>query len=95
MVSFYRTILCLILLEKQAAEAAEKAGDIDLLVNCAGIAINEPFLEAKVENFDKTMRVNVRQVFSILVRYLVYLHNELYHKLLLKAWLREELEELL
>jgi short-subunit dehydrogenase len=45
--------------------AGEKAGAIDLLVNNAGIAILEPFLETKVENFQKTMEVNVRQVFQI------------------------------
>jgi short-subunit dehydrogenase len=46
--------------EKVAKEAAEKAGDIDLLVNSAGIAILEPFLETKVENF---------QVIPSIVRY--------------------------
>ena len=43
-----------------AQEAAEAAGDIDLLVNNAGIVILEPFLETNVESFDKVMAVNVR-----------------------------------
>lgn len=48
-----------------AKDAAEKAGDIDLLVNCAGVALLEPFLETKVENFERTMDVNVKQVFIV------------------------------
>jgi len=49
----------------EAEEAAKKAGEVDLLVNNAGIAILESFLETKVENFDKVMNVNLRQVFII------------------------------
>lgn len=60
-------LLCthLIYLANSAKEAAEKAGDIDLLVNCAGVALLEPFLETKIENFERTMDVNVKQVFII------------------------------
>lgn len=49
----------------QSKEAAEKAGDIDLLVNNAGITILEPFLETKVENFEKVMSTNVTQVLVV------------------------------
>jgi len=49
----------------EARRAAELAGDVDLLVNSAGIARNEPFLEASVENFDATMDVNVRAAFIV------------------------------
>lgn len=52
-------------LANQAREAAEKAGDVDLLVNNAGISILEPFLETKVENFDMTMNINVRAVMIV------------------------------
>lgn len=45
-----------------ARQAAEAAGDIDLLVNNAGIALLQPFLETTVEAFDETMAVNVRAV---------------------------------
>jgi NAD(P)-dependent dehydrogenase (short-subunit alcohol dehydrogenase family) len=45
-----------------ARQTAEAAGDIDLLVNNAGIAILQPFLETTVEAFDQTMAVNVRAV---------------------------------
>jgi NAD(P)-dependent dehydrogenase (short-subunit alcohol dehydrogenase family) len=48
-----------------ARKAAEAAGPIDLLVNNAGIAVIEPFLEARIEGFDETMAVNVRAVFII------------------------------
>jgi L-xylulose reductase len=48
-----------------AKEAAEKAGDIDLLVNNAAIAILEPFLKTSVEAWDKTMAVNLRSVLVV------------------------------
>ncbi|MFC4455683.1 glucose 1-dehydrogenase [Deinococcus sonorensis] len=41
-------------------QAVRAAGAIDLLVNNAGIALLEPFLEATPEAFDRTMAVNVR-----------------------------------
>jgi NAD(P)-dependent dehydrogenase (short-subunit alcohol dehydrogenase family) len=50
---------------EQARTAAIQAGRVDLLVNNAGIAILEPFLEASVEAFDTTMAVNVRAAFII------------------------------
>eukprot|EP01062_Namystynia_karyoxenos_P029668 TRINITY_DN22261_c0_g1_i1.p2 TRINITY_DN22261_c0_g1~~TRINITY_DN22261_c0_g1_i1.p2 ORF type:complete len:290 (+),score=99.65 TRINITY_DN22261_c0_g1_i1:84-872(+) len=40
--------------------ALSDAGDIDLLINNAGIAKNAPFLEATVQDFDSTIAVNVR-----------------------------------
>lgn len=43
-----------------AKQAAEVAGDIDLLVNNAGIALLAPFLEVTVEDFDETIAVNLR-----------------------------------
>merc|ERR1719456_2186481 len=36
------------------------AGDIDLLVNNAGMALNAPFLEATVSDWDTMMSVNIR-----------------------------------
>lgn len=45
-----------------AAEVVRQAGDVDLLVNNAGISIPEPFLETKPESFDQTMAINVRAV---------------------------------
>jgi NAD(P)-dependent dehydrogenase (short-subunit alcohol dehydrogenase family) len=43
-----------------ARAAAEAAMPADLLVNCAGINILEPFLETRVESFDTIQAVNVR-----------------------------------
>ena len=49
------------LLDAEATKAAiAGAGEIELLVNCAGITILEPFLETTVEAFDKVLGVNLR-----------------------------------
>jgi NAD(P)-dependent dehydrogenase (short-subunit alcohol dehydrogenase family) len=48
-----------------AADAAERAGAIDLLVNNAGISIPQAFLESSPEAFDLTMAVNVRSVLIV------------------------------
>lgn len=44
----------------EVAALAKVAGRIDHLVNNAGISFPQPFLEATVEAFDRTMAVNVR-----------------------------------
>lgn len=44
----------------EARHAAEQAGDIDLLVNNAGVSLLQPVLEVTPEMFDRTMAVNVR-----------------------------------
>ncbi|SAL21832.1 short chain dehydrogenase [Caballeronia terrestris] len=43
-----------------AREAARSAQPVDLLVNCAGIAELQPFLDTTADKFDLTMAVNVR-----------------------------------
>jgi L-xylulose reductase len=48
-----------------ARRAAEQAGEIDLLVNNAGISIMQPFLGTTVEAWDKTMAVNLRAVMIV------------------------------
>lgn len=48
-----------------ARRMAQEAGDVDLLVNNAAIAILEPLLETKVESWDATMAVNLRAAFII------------------------------
>ena len=45
---------------KAARKAAEQALPADLLVNCAGTNILEPFLEMKDESFDQIQALNVR-----------------------------------
>lgn len=49
----------------QACLAAENAGEIDLLVNNAGITILQPFLDTTLEAFDEIMAVNVRAVLLV------------------------------
>jgi NAD(P)-dependent dehydrogenase (short-subunit alcohol dehydrogenase family) len=49
-----------------AAEVALKAfGTIDILVNNAGVALVAPLLEASVEDWDKTMAINLRAPFLL------------------------------
>lgn len=48
-----------------ARQAAEQAGSIDLLVNCVGIVILQPFLATTVENFDASIAINVRAAMII------------------------------
>jgi L-xylulose reductase len=49
----------------EARQIAEQAGDVDLLVNNAAIAILEPFLQTKVESWDTTMAINLRAAFIV------------------------------
>jgi NAD(P)-dependent dehydrogenase (short-subunit alcohol dehydrogenase family) len=48
-----------------AKKAAERALPVDLLVNCAGVVILEPFVKTTVENFDETVNVNVRAMMIV------------------------------
>jgi len=63
------TIVADLATAKGPVEAAKIAlqsfGTIDILVNNAGIALIDPLLEAKVEDWDKTMAVNLRAPFLI------------------------------
>ncbi len=49
--------------EKMVGKTREAFGRIDILVNNAGIAIFKPFPDLTVEDWDKTMAVNVRGAF--------------------------------
>ena len=54
------------LLDTEAtAKAVRKVLPIDLLVNCAGVVIMEPFLETTVKNFEETLGVNVRAMLVV------------------------------
>jgi len=49
---------------RRAAKAGLEAfGTIDILVNNAGVALVEPLIKAKVEDWDRTMAVNLRAPF--------------------------------
>lgn len=50
-------------IENMVNETVEKFGGIDIFVNNAGIAIFKPFLELTLEDWDKTMAVNLRGAF--------------------------------
>ncbi len=45
-----------------AREAAEQAGRVDLLVNNAGVAILQPFMDMSVDALDTTYNINLRAV---------------------------------
>ncbi len=47
------------------AKAIARHGRIDIMVNCAGIARDIPFLETPVETFDAVIAVNLRGTFLI------------------------------
>ena len=50
-------------IENMLAAVLAEYGHVDVLVNIAGIAIWDPFLEIKDENWDKTLGVNLTGVF--------------------------------
>jgi len=43
-----------------AAEAIQRVGRVDVLVNCAGIMTSGPILDMPLETFDRTIAVNTR-----------------------------------
>jgi NAD(P)-dependent dehydrogenase (short-subunit alcohol dehydrogenase family) len=49
----------------EARQAVQQAGQIDLLVNNAAIAILESFLETRVESWDATVSINLRAVLVV------------------------------
>ncbi len=53
-------------------KAIDSNPEIDLLINNAGIYIDQPFLEMDFETFDKTMRVNVYAYFFLTQRFANY-----------------------
>lgn len=46
-------------------ETKEKAGEIDILIHCVGIAIPGSFLEIDTESFEKTMQINLQSAIYI------------------------------
>lgn len=50
---------------KEICAVVSKAGKVDMLVNCAGVAIFQPFFEGTVDVFDITFDVNVRSIWLL------------------------------
>lgn len=48
-----------------AAAALTRFGGIDILVNCAGVALIGPLTEARVEDWDRSMAINARAPFLL------------------------------
>lgn len=55
------------------AEVVNKAGGLDILINNAGVAMNQEFINTSLELFDKIMNVNVRVPYSLTQKALPYL----------------------
>src|SRR5947207_11382340 len=51
--------------EAAIARAAQEAGDVDVLFNCAGIVHNGSILEASVKDWDQAFTVNVKSMFLV------------------------------
>jgi 3-oxoacyl-[acyl-carrier protein] reductase len=45
------------------AKVTEQLGPIDILVNCAGIAHVQPFVDTAIEDYDRVHKINVRGTF--------------------------------
>eukprot|EP00035_Acanthoeca_spectabilis_P020618 m.433826 g.433826 ORF g.433826 m.433826 type:complete len:269 (-) comp17624_c0_seq1:189-995(-) len=58
-------VLCDISDTKDVKEKLSAAGDIDLVVNNAGIASLQPFLETDPDSFDQVMAINVRGAMAV------------------------------
>jgi NAD(P)-dependent dehydrogenase (short-subunit alcohol dehydrogenase family) len=52
-------------ISRLVASVRERFERIDVLVNCAGIGANKPFLETPVELFDRIIAVNLRGTFLL------------------------------
>jgi NAD(P)-dependent dehydrogenase (short-subunit alcohol dehydrogenase family) len=47
-------------IERMVAEAEQKVGRVDLLVNCAGKYLNRPIMDMSVEEWDRSLALNLR-----------------------------------
>jgi NADP-dependent 3-hydroxy acid dehydrogenase YdfG len=63
-------------LEKLAAGVAKDLGGINILVNNAGVWVEKNIREASIEEWDKTIDVNLRSVFALTKAVLPYLEKE-------------------
>ena len=47
-------------IKKMFADAIDKLGKVDILINCAGVVVYKPIVEVTEADFDKIMAVNVK-----------------------------------
>lgn len=58
--------MCVDLEDMNATRSAVEAlGDIDLLVNNAGVSWSEPFDQIKFEDYDRMLNINVKAVINV------------------------------
>lgn len=60
-------------IDRLVADVVEKMGQIDILVNCAGIIHNGTISDTTLEDWDKMMEINVRSIFYLMQRCVPYL----------------------
>jgi NAD(P)-dependent dehydrogenase (short-subunit alcohol dehydrogenase family) len=51
-------------IERLLAAALKQTGRADILVNCAGVNVGTPFLEASDEDWDRILTINLKAVFQ-------------------------------
>jgi NAD(P)-dependent dehydrogenase (short-subunit alcohol dehydrogenase family) len=51
-------------IEKLLTSTLQQTGRADILVNCAGVNVGNPFLEANDSDWDRVMAINLRAVFQ-------------------------------
>jgi len=64
-----------IALEEMFRAAEEWAGDLDVLVNNAGIHLGKPFTDYRLDEFDRVMNINVRSVFRLMQLAIVHMRQ--------------------
>jgi 3-oxoacyl-[acyl-carrier protein] reductase len=52
-------------IEKLAQLVKEKWGRLDILINNAGSALNKPFMQTSLDEFDELYRIDLRSVFAV------------------------------
>jgi NAD(P)-dependent dehydrogenase (short-subunit alcohol dehydrogenase family) len=62
-------------LERAVSETLESFDQIDALVNSAGIILNGSIENTKIEEWDKTMNINLRVVFTMMQKCVPHLEN--------------------
>lgn len=62
-------------IDRLAAETADKSGQIDVLVNAAGIIKNGSIENTSLGDWDRMMNINLRSVFYLIQKYVPFLEQ--------------------